>query len=84
MEVEVVEGPVEELGRRGPYIGNQEVEAGIERGWVARGCCCGRRNLDDFSNRGCMCLSRGCFVGVGHKFSLHWHAQRLGKQISTQ
>jgi len=37
---------------------------GVEGPWVAQDYCYGRRNLGDFSNRGCRCLSTGCFVGV--------------------
>ena len=33
---------------------------------MGRDCYYIMRNLDDFSNRGCMCLSKGCsVVGIG-------------------
>ena len=71
-----------EVGRRVPCIGNWGVVVG--KYWVAWDCCCGKKILGDFSNPGYMCLRRGYFVGVGHSFALHWHAQCLGKQIHTQ
>ena len=47
-----------------PYVENLGAE--VERHWLAGDCHCGRRHLDDFFNRGCMCLSMGCsVVGMG-------------------
>jgi len=57
-----VDAVVGGMGCRVPYVENQGAE--VERHWVARGCCCSRRNYDDFSNQGCMCLSRGCSLVV--------------------
>ena len=71
-----------EVGCRVSCIGNRGVVVG--KHWVVWDCCCGRRNLGDFSNRGYMCFRRGYFMGIGHCFALHWHAQRLGKWIDTQ
>jgi len=48
---------------RAPCIENQGVE--VEGHWVARGCSCDRRNLDDFSNGGYVCLSVGYLMDVG-------------------
>ena len=55
-----------------PYIGNQGV--GVKGYWVEWGCYCDRRNLGDFSNRGCKSLSRDYFMGVGYSFASHWRA----------
>ena len=52
---------VKEVGYKVPYVETQ----GIKRHLVGRGCCFDRRNLGDFFNQGCMCLSMGCFVDVG-------------------
>jgi len=76
-----VEVVVKEVGYREPYIENQGVE--VEWHWVEWCCCCGRRNLDGFSNRSCKCLSRDYFVGIVCSFASHWRAQRLGKWIGT-
>jgi len=52
-----------------PCIGSQKV--GVEWCWVEWGCYYGRRNLGDFSNQGCRCLSRDYFVGVDYSFTSH-------------
>ena len=44
-----------------PYIGNQKAE--VEGHWEEWDCYFGKRNYDDFSNWGYMCLTRGYFVG---------------------
>jgi len=43
------------VGYRRVYTKNQGVE--VEEHWEELGYCYGRRNLGDFSNLGCMCLS---------------------------
>ena len=45
-----------EVRHREPCIKNQGVGGGWH--WVEWSCCYGRRNLGDFSNRGCKCLSK--------------------------